>query len=256
MNGMQWNILYMLICFSEIYLYYWFFCESLQKHFAGAGKWLLMAFLTILSFAADISGINPLLKLCCMFLIGTFLTVWIYKSSIASSILLNGLFFFITIAGEALTSGLLLLFYKGTDISIIRQEHFLLIQCLAFSKLMDFIFIVLGAKLLNREKEKYTMKEAGIMLIQAIASVLCLMLIVEFSYYQSDGLGIGILFLGILSFIIIVFYFVSYYVIDGYFSYRTKEKDFLLMDMRNERMMANYAQIEKTSKMSISFIMI
>lgn len=248
MNGIQWNILYMLINFSEVYLYYWFFCERLHKHFAGIKKWLLMAFFTIISFAADMSDISPLLKLCCMFIIGVFLAAWIYKSSVVTSILLNGLFFLIIIAGEGLVGGLLLLFYKGTDISVIMQEPFFLVQCLAFSKLVDFILIVLCVKLLSREKEKYTIKEAGILLIQAVASILCLVLMVEFSYHQGDGFGFGMLFLGILAFIMIVFYFVSYYVIDGYFSYRTKEKDFLLMDMRNEKMMANYTQIEKNQQ--------
>lgn len=248
MNGIQWTILHMLINFSEVYLYYWFFCEKLHKHFAGAKKWLLMAFFTIITFAIDTLGMNPTMKIFFVFIVGTFLAAWIYKSTIVVSILLNGLFLFTVIASESLVGGILLLFYGETDISLIMQESFLRIQCMAFSKLMNFILIVLCMKLLNREKEKYTLKEAGILLLQAVASILCLVMIVEFSYYQKEGFGLRMLFLGFLAFVIIVSYFVSYYLIDGYFSYRTKEKEFLLMDMRNEKMMANYTQIEKNQQ--------
>ena len=248
MNGIQWKLLLMLIHFSEVYLYYWFFCENLHKHFAGAKKWLLMVFFTIMTFSLDTLDIGPTLKLCSVFVVGVFLAVWIYKSTIAASILLNVLFLFTVIASESLVGGLLLLFYGKTDISLIMQEPFLWIQCRAFSKLMNFILIVLCMKLLKREKEKHTTKEAVILLLQAVASILCLVMIVEFSYSHKDGFGLRMLFLGILTSVITVSYFVFYYLIDGYFAYRTKEKDFLLMDMRNEKMMANYMQIEKNQQ--------
>ena len=248
MNGIQWKLLLMLIYFSEIYLYYWFFCEILHKHFAGAKKWLLMAFFTIMTFALDTLDIDPTLKLCSMFVALIFLAAWIYKSTIAASMLLNVLFLFTAIASESLVGGILLLFYEETDISLIMQEPFLWIQCRAFSKLMNFILIVLCMKLLKREKEKHTTKEAVILLLQAAASILCLVIIVEFSYSHKEGFGLRMFFLGILTSVITVSYFVFYYLIDGYFAYRTTEKDFLLMDMRNEKMMANYTQIEKNQQ--------
>ncbi|MCM1159935.1 MAG: ATP-binding protein [Roseburia sp.] len=248
MNGIQWNILYVLIHFSEIYLYYWFFCENLHKHFTGAKKWLWLVFFTIFMAAADTLDINPILKLCCMFMLGCLFAAWIYKASLAVSILLNSLFFFTVIASEILVGGLLLMFYGKTDISFLIQEPFLRIQCISFSKLLNFILIVLCIRLLNGKKEKYTGKETVILLLQTVASILCLLVIVESAYSHKEGFGLRMLLLEISALVIIVSYFVFYYLIDGYFAYRIREKDFLLMDMRNEKMMANYAQIEKNQQ--------
>lgn len=248
MNDILWIIIELLINFSEVYLYYWFFCKKLHKRFNGITKWLIMLFFTVLTLVLDRLGVDPTVKLCGLFITWVILVVWIYKTTIGISLLLNVLFAFSVIVSESFVFGIVLLIYGETDTSLIMQLPLMRLQIVPFSKLLTFILLVLYLKLSDREAEKYTMKEVGILLLQAVTSVLCLIMIVEFSFYYQDGFGLGMLFLVILAFVIIISYLISYYLIDGYFSYRTREKEFLLMEMRNEKMLENYKQIEKNQQ--------
>ncbi|MBD5106142.1 MAG: GHKL domain-containing protein [Lachnospiraceae bacterium] len=248
MNEIHWIVMELLINFAEVYLYYWFFSKKLHKRFSGIKKWLTMLFFTILTLVLDRLGVDPTVKMCGLFITWVILVVWIYKTTIRISLLLNGLFAFSIIVSESLVFGIMLLIYGETDTSIIMQQPLLRLQIVPFSKLLTFILLVLYLKLSDRKTEKYTLKEVGILLLQAVTSVLCLIMIVEFSFYYKDGFGLGMLFLVILAFVIIISYLISYYLIDGYFSYRTREKEFLLMEMRNEKMLENYKQIEKNQQ--------
>ncbi|MCM1160106.1 MAG: ATP-binding protein [Roseburia sp.] len=207
-----------------------------------------MLFFTVLTLVLDRLGVDPTVKLCGLFITWVILVVWIYKTTIGISLLLNVLFAFSVIVSESFVFGIVLLIYGETDTSLIMQLPLMRLQIVPFSKLLTFILLVLYLKLSDREAEKYTMKEVGILLLQAVTSVLCLIMIVEFSFYYQDGFGLGMLFLVILAFVIIISYLISYYLIDGYFSYRTREKEFLLMEMRNEKMLENYKQIEKNQQ--------
>lgn len=248
MNEIQWMLLEFSINFSEAYLYYWFICKKLDKHYKGSAKWLTMLFFTLLTYFLDKIGINPTVKMCGLLITLIVLVKCICKTTIGTSILLNGLFTFSVITSESLVYSFILLLYGKTDTSLIMQHSFFRLNGVPLAKLLNFILIILYLKLSDKKTEKYTMKEIGILLLQAITSILCLIMIMEFNRHDKDGFGLGMLFFTILSFVIIISYLISYYLIDGFFAYRAKEKELLLIKMRNEKMMENYAQIEKNQQ--------
>lgn len=248
MNEIQWMILELSINFSEVYLYYWFLCKKLHKQYKGTAKWFLMLFFTLLTYVLDKLGIDPTVKMCGLLITLIIMITCICKTTIATSILINGIFTFSVITSESLIYGFVLLLYGKTDTSLIMQHSLFRVHGIPLAKLLNFVLLALYLKLSDRKTEKYTMKEIGILLLQAITSILCLIMIMEFNFYNKDGFGLGMLFFTILAFVIIISYLISYYLIDGFFAYRAKEKELLLMEMRNEKMMENYAQIEKNQQ--------
>lgn len=75
------------------------------------------------------------------------------------------------------------------------ENSFLRIQCLLLSKLINVVLIVFFIKIFKTEKREYTLKEVLVFLLQSFSSILCLIMIVEFSYYQIEDFSWHMLFL-------------------------------------------------------------
>ena len=80
--------------------------------------------------------------------------------------------------------------------------------------------------------------------MQAFSSILCLIMIVELSYYQKEHVSWNMLLLVFLGIAVLISYIVAYYFTDQYFFYRDREKEIVMIEMRNEKMLNNYKRLE------------
>lgn len=85
-------------------------------------------------------------------------------------------------------------------------------------------------------------------MLQSFSSILCLIMIVEFSYYQIEDFSWHMLFLVFLGIAVLVSYIVFYYLLDGYFVYQEREKEILLIEMKNEKIISDYKLLESSQQ--------
>ncbi len=246
MSEWQWQIVDIaIVLFESVFLYYWYFSEKFEFRLYGIKRCLLMSLFPITTFILDIAVKNvPSMKLIILLGVGIFSVYVIYKCNILQDVLWNVFFMFLLIVSESVSMGFLLFIHGEGHISMFLEHSFLRIQCLILSKLINVVFIVVCVKILKPERKKYTLKEVGVLLLQAFSSILCLIMIVELSYYQKEHVSWNMLLLVFLGIAVLISYIVAYYFTDQYFFYRDREKEIVMIEMRNEKMLNNYKRLE------------
>ena len=250
MNEWWWRIVdVMVVLFESGFLYYWYFFEKFEFRLQGIKRWGLMSVFPIVTFTLDIIGLDiQSIKLFVLLGIGVFLIYGLFRCTIFQSIIWNVFFMFLLVVSESISMGILLFVHGDEHISIFLEHSLLRIQCIVLSKLINVVFIVVCTKLLKTERKKYTLKEVGVLLLQAFSSILCLIMIVEFSYYQMERFSWSMLFLVLLGIAVLISYIVSYCFTDRYFAYRDREEEILMIEMKNEKIINDYKRLENSQQ--------
>lgn len=246
MSEWQWHIVdIVIVLFESVFLYYWYFGEKFEFRLYGIRRYLLMSVFPIVTYVLDLAMENAAsMRLALLLGVGTALIYKIYKCNIIQDVLWNVIFMFLLIVSESVSMGLLLFIHGEYHISIFLEHSFLRIQCLILSKLINVVLIAVCVKILKPKRKKYTLKEAGVLLLQAFSSILCLIMIVELSYYQKEHISWNMLLLVFLGIVVLISYIIAYHFTEQYFIYRDREKELVMIEMRNEKMLNNYKRLE------------
>lgn len=249
MSNWLWQVISLVIVlFESAFLYYWFFLETFKYRYDSKKKYLVMMIFPISTYFSDILIDVPSVKMFILLLIGIILIYFVFQCTMVQALVWNVLFMFLLIVSESISMGFLLSVHGNDDISVFQEHSFFRVQCLILSKLINVVLIVLCVKLLSKgKKKKYTLKEAGLLLLQAFSSILCLVMIVEFSYSQVNY-SWSMSFLFLLGITVLLSYIVFYYLINGYFTYRDREEEVLLIETKNNRILNNFKNLEKTQQ--------
>lgn len=246
----QWIVVdIIIVLFESLFLYYWYFSEKFKFSLYGIKRYLVMSVFPIVTFILDaVVGNIPSIKLVVLLGVGIFLTYKIYKCNILQALIWNGFFMFLLIVSESISMGFLLFIHGNEHISVFLEHSFLRIQCLILSKLINVVLIVVCTKLLKPERKKYTLKEVGVLLLQSFSSILCLIMVVELSYYQKEHVSWNMMLLVLLGMAFLISYIVAYYFTDQYFIYRDREKEIMMIEMRNEKILNHYKRLEDSQE--------
>lgn len=249
MKEWQWEMVNIfVVIFESFFLYYWCFSEKFSFRCQGIKKWLLMMVFPIATYGLDFVCSNPTIKMSILLVVGIIMIYIMYECTILQSLIRNVFFMFLLIVSESISMGFLLFTHGEGHISLFLEQSPLRIQCIVLSKLINVIILVFSTKLLNIERKRHTIKEVGVLLLQAISSILCLIMIVEFSYYQTELFSWSMPFLVFLGISVLISYIVSYYLTEKYFSSRDREEEILLIAMKNEKIMNDYKSLESNQQ--------
>lgn len=207
-----------------------------------------MTFFPITTYILYLICSTPSVKMFILLVIGSMLGYILYYCTVIQSLIWNVLFMFFVIVSESISMGFLLLLHRDEHISLFLEHSFLRVQGVVLSKLIHLVLIVFCIKLVKVESRKYKVKEVGVLLLQAFSSILCLIMVVEFSYYQAKHFSWEMLFLVLLGVTVLISYIVSYYLANQYFKYRDREEELLLIEMKNEKIISDYKALEKSQQ--------
>lgn len=249
MTEWQWAIVDIaVVVFESVFLYYWYFSEKFRFRFSGVKKWLLMAVFPFTTYLLNLLMDEPSVRMFILLIIGSIVVRILYQCTIFQSLIAHIIFMLLLVVSESVAMGFLIFVHGFGGTSMFLENSFLRIQCLLLSKLINVILIVFFIKVLKTEKREYTLKEVLVLLLQSFSSILCLIMIVEFSYYQTEDFSWHMLFLVFLGIAVLVSYIVFYYLIDGYFAYQEREKEILLIEMKNEKIISDYKLLENSQQ--------
>lgn len=243
-----WKMIDIAIVIFETFIYYWFFSKKYKFKYQGMKRIVLMLIFPVSTYVIQyIMDFNSA-KTFILFIVGIILTYLIYECTAIQSLIWNSLFIFLLIVSESISMGLLLFIHGNDDFGVFLDHSFLRLQCLVLSKLINVILVVVSLKLIKVERKKYTLKEVVVLLLQAFSSVLCLIMIVELSYYQKNNYSWSMMLLFVLGMGVLFSYLISYYFINFYFDYRDREEEILLIKMRNEKIIDGYQRLENNQQ--------
>ncbi len=249
MTEWQWAIADLAVfLFEAAFLYYWYFSHKFRNRFLGMRKWLLMSVYPVSAYFLNRVIEELAVRIMILLVIGSIMVVVLYECTFFQSLISHMIFMFLVVVSGSLSTVFLFIVHES-GYGVMFSEHSLLrIQCLLLSKLINMILIVFCMKFLNTKKREYSIKEMLVLLLQSFSSLLCLVMIVEFSSYQTEDSFCHMLFLCLLSVVVLTSFIVFYDLIDGYFAYKEREKELLLIEKKNEKILSGYRTLENSQQ--------
>ncbi len=249
MTEWQWVIADLaVLMFEAAFLYYWYFSHKFRNRFLGRRKWLLMSVYPVSAYLFNGVIDEPAVRIMIRLVIGSIMVVVLYECTFFQSLISNMIFMFLVVVSGSLSRVFLFTAHGSGYRAMFLEHSFLHIQCLLLSKLINVILIVFFMKFMNIQKREYTIKEMLVLLLQSFSSILCLVMIVEFSSYQTEDSFCHMLFLCLLSVVVLTSFIVFYDLIDGYFTYKEREKELLLIEKKNEKILSGYRTLENSQQ--------
>ena len=184
MTEWQWAIADLAVfLFEAAFLYYWYFSHKFRNRFLGMRKWLLMSVYPVSAYFLNRVIEELAVRIMILLVIGSIMVVVLYECTFFQSLISHMIFMFLVVVSGSLSTVFLFIVHES-GYGVMFSEHSLLrIQCLLLSKLINMILIVFCMKFLNTKKREYSIKEMLVLLLQSFSSLLCLVMIVEFSFY-------------------------------------------------------------------------
>lgn len=249
MKEWQWQIIDILMDLFECgFLYAWFFKAKFEVRSRVAKPWLCLLIFPTITYLFDLLVPYPTVKLFVLLFIGIFIIYGVFDCSMRQAIVANIVFSVLLIISETIASGILLFIHNGDNVLVFIEHSALRIEGFVLSKLFHVIFLILFVKFMKGKRKSYSVKEIGVLMLQGFSSTLCLLMIIELSYYQKESYSGSMIFLVLIGVAVLISYIVSYYLIDRYFEYREQEKEQLMIEMKKEKLLSSYKAFENTQQ--------
>lgn len=246
MTGFRWELTEVLITVIECAIYFLFLTRMYSSKIQiGKCFAIIIVFMSTVIMIFDILNVEMSTKLFCIILIESVLTFILFSVNIKEVVVTQIIWAIDLVISDGISVGGMMFFYNKYDIGVLVAHNSIRLKMSLLSKLFNLVLIILFGKILDRDKSYYSIKETFIILCQGLSSMLCLLMIIEFSYFEIVHNKYNYLILTTLSLLILSSHIGFYLLFVRYVKSRQKEQDLLKVKIYAEKQFEYYKSLEK-----------
>jgi hypothetical protein len=152
-----------------------------------------------------------------------------------------------SVIGDNLAMGILSISHGEVYMREILNNYTMAIQGTILSKTINILIVSIFVKKMGKETNRYSISEMFIILLQGISGIACLLMVIEFSYYNISTYKVASMYLIFVSILILAAYVVFYSVFDSYIKKRNIEQEVMKIQFYNKGQYEYYAALEVES---------
>ncbi|KAB1441253.1 ATP-binding protein [Candidatus Galacturonibacter soehngenii] len=141
--------------------------------------------------------------------------------------------------------GVLSISHGPVNVQEILSNYVIAMQGIMLSKAINIMMVSIFVKRFGKETNRYSMSEVLILMLQGISGIACLLMVIEFSYYNISTYKVSSFYLIIVSILILASYIVFYSVFESYVRKRNVEQEAMKIQFYNQGQYDYYAALEQ-----------
>lgn len=249
MDFIQYAISDGIVLVVETVIYWIFFNGIFERKKRGWKNGVILSFfpicLLVVSYLGEL-GLPLTFKLFILFIINIIIGKMLFQASLKNIIVYQGIYTLYSLIGDSFAIGILSISHGELYVNeIVNHNTTIEMQGTILSKTINFLIVSMFVKKMGKEMNRYSFSEMFIMLIQGISGAACLLLVIEFSYYNISTYKVTSFYLLAVSILIIAAYIVFYSVFDRYIKKRNIEQEVMKIQFYNKGQYEYYAALEE-----------
>lgn len=229
-------------------LIYWIFLNGVyeKKKRGWKNGLILLIFpisLIVLSYLGKF-GLPDTVKFLIIMVIAFVIAKIIFQAPWKNIIIYQCVWALFSVIGDSLTIGILSISHGTVHVIEILDNYTIAIQGMLLSKTINIVIVSIFVKKMGKKTNRYSLSEVCIMLLQGISGIACLIMVIEFSYYEISTYKVASVYLIVVSILILAAYVVFYQVFENYVKKRNIEQEAMKVQFYNKGQYEYYAALE------------
>lgn len=191
------------------------------------------------------AGLPSTVKLIMVVFIGAVIARILFDASWKNIFVYKGIFALCAAISDSLAIGVLSISHGPVNVQEILSNYVIAMQGIMLSKAINIMMVSIFVKRFGKETNRYSMSEVLILMLQGISGIACLLMVIEFSYYNISTYKVSSFYLIIVSILILASYIVFYSVFESYVRKRNVEQEAMKIQFYNQGQYDYYAALEQ-----------
>ncbi|MBA4688146.1 MAG: GHKL domain-containing protein [Candidatus Galacturonibacter soehngenii] len=191
------------------------------------------------------AGLPSTVKLIMVVFIGAMIARILFDASWKNIFVYKGIFALCAAISDSLAMGILSISHGPVNVQEILSNYVIAMQGIMLSKAINIMMVSIFVKRFGKETNRYSMSEVLILMLQGISGIACLLMVIEFSYYNISTYKVSSFYLIIVSILILASYIVFYSVFESYVRKRNVEQEAMKIQFYNQGQYDYYAALEE-----------
>lgn len=191
------------------------------------------------------AGLPSTVKLIMVVFVGAMIARILFDASWKNIFVYKGIFALCAAISDSLAMGILSISHGPVNVQEILSNYVIAMQGIMLSKAINIMMVSIFVKRFGKETNRYSMSEVLILMLQGISGIACLLMVIEFSYYNISTYKVSSFYLIIVSILILASYIVFYSVFESYVRKRNVEQEAMKIQFYNQGQYDYYAALEE-----------
>lgn len=191
------------------------------------------------------AGLPSTVKLIMMVFIGAMIAKVLFDASWKNIIVYEGICALCAAISDSLTMGILSISHGPVNVLELLSNYVIAMQGIMLSKAINIMMVSIFVKKFGKETNRYSMAEVLILMLQGTSGIACLLMVIEFSYYNISTYKVSSIYLIVVSLLILASYIVFYNVFENYVKKRNIEQEAMKVQFYNQGQYDYYAALEE-----------